>query len=115
MVISGWVPELLLANPRQPHTGSLDVDLALDHNMLSEAGYKTILQLLLSRGYRRGEQPFIFFRTVQIGENTYAPFLVMKGIAIAARLREKDARDIYYCIRNYGNTLHYQERGICIF
>lgn len=166
VIVGGWVPQLLLANPRQPHTGSLDVDLALDHNALNEAGYKTIRQLLLSRGYRQGEQPFIFFRTLKIGENTYdvevdflageyagtghrhrtqkvqdmqprkargcdlafaqvtevtlsgslpdgsldsvrvrvasiAPFLVMKGIAIAARLQEKDAWDIYYCIRNY--------------
>ncbi len=30
-----------------------------------------------------------------------APFLVMKGMALADRLKEKDAYDIYYCVRHY--------------
>jgi stress response protein SCP2 len=166
VIVGGWVPELLLTNASQPHTGSLDVDLALDHRTLTEIGYKTILQLLLSRGYRQGEQPFIFYRTLQIDENSYEvevdflageyagttrnhrtqkvqdmqprkargcdlafsqtveiilsgnlpdggkdsnriqvasipSFLVMKSIVLATRLKEKDAWDIYFCIRNY--------------
>jgi hypothetical protein len=52
VIVGGWVPELLLSDTKQPHTGSLDVDLALDHRTLTEAGYKSILQLLLSRNYR---------------------------------------------------------------
>ncbi len=147
-------------------TGSLDVDLALDHRTLGEVGYQSILQILKSRGYHQGEQPFIFFRTVHINSNPYevevdflsgeyggttrkhrtqkvqdmlvrkargsdlvfthateislsgslpdggldqvrvrvasiAPFLVMKAMALSSRLMEKDAWDIYYCIRNY--------------
>lgn len=166
VIVGGWVPELLLSDTRHPHTGSLDVDLALDHRTLTEVGYKTILQLLLSHGYRQGEQPFIFYRKVRISDNIYeveidflageyagtkqshrtqkvqdmqprkargcdlaftrvseitmsgnlpeggidsvrvqvasiAPFLVMKSMALANRLKEKDAWDIYYCIRNY--------------
>ncbi len=166
VIIGGWVPELLLSGPGHRHTGSLDVDIALDHHTLDETGYKTILQLLLARGYRQGEQPFIFFRTVQQGKHTYevevdflageyagtgrsrrtqkvqdmrprkargcdlaftqaedvtlsgtlpeggkdsvqlrvagiASFLVMKAMALSSRLKEKDAWDIYYCIRYY--------------
>jgi hypothetical protein len=66
VLIGGWVPELLLSGAGHRHTGSLDVDLALDHHALGDTGYKTILQLLLARGYRQGEQPFIFFRTVPV-------------------------------------------------
>ncbi|MGA9193361.1 MAG: hypothetical protein WBZ24_16665 [Anaerolineales bacterium] len=29
------------------------------------------------------------------------PFLVMKGMALESRLKEKDAWDIYYCVRNF--------------
>ncbi|MBF8279488.1 MAG: hypothetical protein HW385_920, partial [candidate division NC10 bacterium] len=29
------------------------------------------------------------------------PWLIMKGMALAARLEEKDAYDIYYCVRFY--------------
>jgi hypothetical protein len=170
VVVGGWVPELLLSNAKQPHTGSLDVDLALDHRTWADAGYQTILQLLLSRGYREGEQPFIFYRTVEINENSYEvevdflageyagttrshrtqkvqdmqprkargcdlafsqmaeiilsgtlpdggkdsirvqvasipSFLVMKSITLAARLKEKDAWDIYFCIRHYPGGL----------
>ena len=32
---------------------------------------------------------------------TIVPFLVMKGMALADRLKEKDAYDIYFCIKRY--------------
>jgi hypothetical protein len=71
VIVGGWVPELLLSEAGHTHTGSLDMDLALDQHTLGEVGYKTILQLLLSRGYHHREQPFIFFRTVLVGSTTY--------------------------------------------
>lgn len=67
VVVGGWVPELLLPQAQAPHIGSTDVDLALNHRTLQEAGYRTIKELLLARGYREGTQPFIFHRTVQHG------------------------------------------------
>ncbi len=33
------------------------------------------------------------------------PFIVMKGMALADRLKEKDGYDIYYCVRNYPGGL----------
>ena len=166
VIVGGWVPELLMGDVNQPHIGSLDVDLALDHRMLGDTGYRTILQLLHSRHYLQGDQPFIFYRSIQVGDRTYSvevdflageyagttsshrtqrvqsmhprkargcdlvfdlatevslsgtlpgggkdsvrirvasivPFLVMKAMALTNRLMEKDAWDIYYCIRNY--------------
>ena len=67
VVVGGWVPELILPATPLKHVGSIDVDLALDHRKLQEAGYATIQKLLLSRGYEQGSQPFIFFRTVEVG------------------------------------------------
>jgi hypothetical protein len=149
-----------------PHVGSIDVDLALDHRKLQEASYRTIQQLLVSRGYRQGAQPFIFHRSVKAGAReisvevdllageyegtgkghrtqrvqdvrprkargcelafdlpaevtiegalpaggadsarvrvaSIVPFLVMKGMALHDRLKEKDAYDIYFCVRHY--------------
>lgn len=174
VIVGGWVPELLISQAPRKHVGSIDVDIALDHQKLKHIGYKTILQLLLSRGYRRSAQPFIFFRTVQFGERTFdvevdflageysgttrghrtqkvqdiqprkargcdlavslaaeviltgtlpgggkdtatlrvasiVPFLVMKAMALAGRLMEKDAWDIYYCIRYYPGGLEQLE------
>lgn len=166
VLVGGWVPELLLGDQVPPHTGSMDIDLALDHRRLREEGYRTIQELLLGRGYRQGTQPFIFFRQIMVGDTTFnvevdllageyegtgrgrrtqrmqgvharkargcdiafespaevrvegllpgggkdtvlvrvasiVPFLVMKGMALADRIKEKDAWDICYCIRNY--------------
>ena len=47
------------------------MDLALDHHALGDAGYRSILQLLLKRAYRQDEQPFIFFRDVTVGNTIY--------------------------------------------
>ena len=165
VIVGGWVPELLM--PGKGHVGSTDVDLALDHEALSDPGYRTILELLKERGYEQSKkQPFIFRRQVQIegqpitvqidfmaaeyggtgrshrtqrvqdvrarkargsdlafqlseevalegalpegGKDRAAvrvasivPFIVMKSMALANRLKEKDAWDIWFCLSNY--------------
>ena len=166
VLIGGWVPEVLLPHYTGPHIGSMDVDIALNHQKIQEEGYKRIEALLKRRGYRQGEQPFIFFRTVKVDDreidvevnllageyegtskshrhqkikgirarkvrgcdlvfempkeikiegrlpngahdavtvrvSSIVPFLVMKGMAMDARIKEKDAWDIYYCVLNY--------------
>ena len=166
VLIGGWIPEVLLPHSSSPHVGSMDVDLALNHLNIQEAGYKMIQDLLKSRGYEQGEQPFIFFRNLKVGDHdvkvqvdllsgeyegtskkhrhqkvqgvrarkargcdlafemskeiriegtlpggahdsvsvrvaSIVPFLVMKGMAMETRMKEKDAYDIYYCLLNY--------------
>lgn len=167
VVVGGWVPELLLPQTEERHIGSIDVDLAMNHRNLSETGYRTILELLMTRGYEQAEaQPFIFYRTVLVGGReitvevdflageyqgtggrhrtqrvqdirprkargmdlvfhfpqkitlrgklpgggddateiqvaSIPAFLVTKAMAMSARLKEKDAWDIYYCVRHY--------------
>jgi hypothetical protein len=68
VLVGGWVPGLLCPNAEEPYVGSIDVDLALDHNHLTEPGYKSIEQLLKDRGYFHIEQqqPFIFHRKVTV-------------------------------------------------
>jgi hypothetical protein len=48
-----------------------------------------------------GELPGGGHLTVQCRVAAFVPFLVMKGMALADRLKEKDAYDIYYCVRQY--------------
>jgi len=170
VLIGGWVPEFLFQNKSELHTGSIDVDLALDHKRISDEGYKCINDLLLDRGYQPGKQPFIFHRKVNIegtevnvqldllsGEYegtgkshrhqrvqeirarkvrgcdlafndpieltiegvlpggaknsavirvaSIVPFLIMKAIVLDDRLKEKDAYDIYYCLKQYSDRL----------
>lgn len=67
VVVGGWVPQLILPQTPKQHIGSIDVDLALNHRNLQEAGYSTIQALLLGRGYEQDpRQPFIFHRTVTV-------------------------------------------------
>lgn len=168
VVVGGWVPALLFPEAPEPHTGTLDIDLALDFKQIPEESYRSILQTLSAGGYRQDpSQPFRFFREVAAsgrepvvvevdllageyggtdpGHRTQpiqdararkargcdlvfsdpvqvsvegdlpgggrdrvrfrvagiVPWLVMKGMALAARLKEKDAYDVHYCVRFY--------------
>lgn len=60
------MPGLLFDQTRSNHIGTIDVDLALDQTIIQEIGYRSILQLLKSRNYTPGNQPFVFFRTFSI-------------------------------------------------
>lgn len=53
VLVGGWIPGLLIAEAPERHIGSADVDLALNHRSLEEAGYETIEKLLLGRGYEK--------------------------------------------------------------
>jgi len=167
VLVGGWTPYFLLREKGKEHTGSLDIDIALDFQRISEESYRTILQLLKERGYVQQEQPFIFNRVIDIEDATpvtveidllsgeyggmgrshrtqkvqdvrarkargcdlvfehnfpmrlrgkmpdgsineitikvanVVPFLVMKGMAIWDRYKEKDAYDIYFTILHY--------------
>lgn len=68
VIVGGWVPELLLPTARTKHIGSTDVDVALDHRKIDEAGYRTIREHLLRHAYVEGGQPFIFFREAQVSD-----------------------------------------------
>jgi len=170
VLIGGWVPQILFQNKDELHTGSIDIDLALDHRQITDEGYRGIHDLLIDRGYRQGKQPFIFHRTVKIegvevsvqvdlvsGEYegtgkshrhqkiqeirtrkvrgcdlafnnpieltiegnlpggakdsvvlkvaSMVSFLIMKAIVLDDRLKEKDAYDIYYCLKQYSDRL----------
>lgn len=69
VLIGGWIPEVLLPHASGPHVGSMDVDIALNHQKINAEGYRMIQDLLKSRGYQQGEQPFIFFRHVKVGDH----------------------------------------------
>lgn len=173
VVVGGSVPPLLYPEAATEYVGTLDVDLALNHNSIDDKTYQTIRESLLKRGYREHDkQPFIFYRdvpaaggdavTVQVdllsgeyggtgkshrtqkiqdirvrkargsdlafeqfeeveiegdlptgGKDTVrckiaavVPFIVMKGMALADRLKEKDAYDIYYCLIHHPGELY---------
>ena len=172
VIIGGWVPSFLFPQSKEPHIGSLDIDIALNFKNIPDKTYHTILNAFLKRGYIQDKaQPFRFFRKFKVegsdivnvevdlmsgeyggtgkGHRTQmvqdirarkargcdlafnhsinvtlegelpeggkdkvtfkiagiVPFLVMKGMAIYSRMKEKDAYDILFCIENYpGNV-----------
>jgi hypothetical protein len=168
VIIGGWTPSFLFPGARDPHIGSLDIDVALNFQKIPEDTYQTILKAFLKWGYTQNEQqPFRFFRKVPVeGSDTVdvevdlmageyggtskghrtqkvqnirarkargcdlafdssitvtlegelpdggkdkvsfkvagiVPFLVMKGMAMHDRMKEKDAYDLYYCVEHF--------------
>ncbi len=63
-VVGGWVPPLLAPADADRHTGSLDIDLAVDTDRIDDNAYLTIARALVRHGYERTDQPFRFIRTV---------------------------------------------------
>ena len=60
VIIGGWVPYLLLPEQKDSFIGSMDVDLALNHQSLQEEGYKTIQELLLAGAMNRANSLLYF-------------------------------------------------------
>ena len=46
VIIGGWVPNILLPAAGTKHIGSTDVDLAVNHRKITDAGYRSILEHL---------------------------------------------------------------------
>ena len=167
VLIGGWVPYFILGKQGKDHIGSIDIDLALDFQKISDESYRSIIKLLEKRGYIQGSQPFIFNRNIKnVNGTSYSieidllsgeyggtnkshrtqkvqninarkargcdlafqynipvllksimpdgseneinlkvasvvPFLVMKGMALWQRMKEKDAYDIYFTILHF--------------
>jgi predicted nucleotidyltransferase len=69
VVVGGWVPDLLISEVEEVHVGSIDVDLALDVQKLSDGRYAELLKLLFeTRRYRAGAQPFQLLTDVDLGD-----------------------------------------------
>ena len=67
VIIGGWVPELLYSDASDPHIGSIDVDIALDHNALEDRRYAAIEKILLQQWYyKRDRYRFSYFRDVEV-------------------------------------------------
>jgi len=59
VLVGGWVPDLLLPEAEEVHVGSIDVDLALDADKLTDGRYADLIKLLLdTRRYGQGEKQF---------------------------------------------------------
>ncbi len=86
VVIGGWVPDLLLPEAEEPHSGSIDVDLALNIAKLEDGRYADLLKLLLATGrFSKGDKPFQFLANVDLedGENSVLvalEFLAQKNV-----------------------------------
>ncbi|OPY16308.1 MAG: hypothetical protein A4E74_01909 [Syntrophus sp. PtaB.Bin075] len=46
VLIGGWVPELLIPYEPWSHVGSMDINLALNHEKIQKERYKLIMELL---------------------------------------------------------------------
>jgi len=168
ILAGGWVPYFLFDQNEDPHCGSIDIDLALNFERITQETYATFLERLHESSYVEDEKsPAKFWRNVTLADGRdvpirvdfiaaeyggtgkshrhqrvqdmmaqkargcdlafaesvavqvearmpdgsinsvsvkiagVVPFLVMKGMALADRLKEKDAYDIGYVLKNF--------------
>lgn len=82
VVIGGWVPDLLLPEAEEPHVGSIDVDLALNAEKLSDGRYAELLTLLLdTRRYALGEKAFQLVTNVDLTDGGSAVRVELEFLA----------------------------------
>ena len=97
VLVGGWVPFFSIDAPEDPldrHPGSADVDIALDHQELEEAGYETIAKRLEDAGYAPvGEQPFQFSKTVN-GVVVHIDLLAGQYAGTAKKHRTQKIQDV---------------------
>lgn len=73
VLVGGWAPYLILKQFQEPganfqHVGSIDIDIAVNPDVISENEYATLEQLLLDRGYQqRPEALFSYKKIIQSG------------------------------------------------
>ena len=81
VVIGGMVPRYLITETEEPHVGTTDVDLALDHRRFDEPGYQTLHQLLTHHHYEVDrKQPFIYRREIMMdGKNVIVQVDLLSG------------------------------------
>ncbi len=67
VLVGGWVPSLLLREAPEIHSGSIDVDLALNTVKLGEGRYAQLIESLLkTRRYKKGTEAFRLFTMVDL-------------------------------------------------
>ncbi len=66
VIIGGWVPYFLCPDHQREHTGSLDIDLALNFSKIEDDDYQTILEAIEKRGWSPGRELFIFEKTFRL-------------------------------------------------
>jgi len=74
VIVGGWVPTLLANNPDEPHKGTVDIDLALNHLLIPEEAYEKIHELLVKHEYVQNSdnaKQFQYFRKILLDEKEY--------------------------------------------
>ena len=68
-LVGGWVPYFLCGS-HELHTGSLDIDLALEFEAIGDDTYDTILSSLKRHGFVQGQQRFRFVKETRTESGT---------------------------------------------
>lgn len=91
VVVGGWAPDLLLTEAAEAHTGSIDVDLALDVERLGDGRYASLLKLLLdTQRYRKGVNPFQLITDVDLKDGEKAIQVELDFLAPESAQLEKN-------------------------
>lgn len=76
VLVGGWVPYFLIAQEKQAHIGTLDVDLCFDFEQIGSDTYKTLETILLENQYYQDEKRSVFQWYRDITVDSEAPITV---------------------------------------
>ncbi len=82
VIIGGSVPWLLYPDAEPQHVGTLDVDLSLDAEALSDDDYTGLIEALERAGYERSSDDLRWFqlrRTIRVDDGEPVPFHYQEG------------------------------------
>lgn len=104
VIVGGAVPWLLFPNAKPKHIGTLDIDLDLNPEALSDGEYAHLVEALEDNGYQRdvpGLKPFQLKRSVKIDDATPVDVIIDLLVPREAKL-EKNRPQIVSGLRVQG-------------
>jgi Nucleotidyl transferase AbiEii toxin, Type IV TA system len=72
VIIGGSVPRVMFPTAAEAHVGTIDVDLAIDHEMIQSPDFGMITTTLIQNNYRQNdEKPFLFYKEFEMNGKHY--------------------------------------------
>lgn len=90
----GWIPDLMIPTIQERHIGSIDVDVALNHRKMTEAGYRMIGEILRQHRYTQDERQPVVFRKIVRGQTVQVDFLAGEYGGTVKSRRAQNALDM---------------------
>ncbi len=119
VLVGGWAPHFILEQFQEPdahfnHVGSIDIDIAVNPDVISDNEYASLEQLLIDRGYQqRPEALFSYKKVIQNGateQQIVVDFLGPEDGGTGASHRHQRVQDDFMLRKARGANLAFEHK-----